>query len=231
MAGLTAKGLATRQRIINGAAEVIRESGLEAATLDEIRVRTATSKSQLFHYFPNGRQQLMLAVAAYEADRVLSDQQPYLSALTSWDAWQKWRSAVIRRYRQQGRTCPIAVLMSEIGRTDPASQEITRSLLLRWRSELATGIRAMQADGTTRTLLDPDRYAGALIAAIQGGVAILLATGSSTDLESALELLLEPLRPDPAGDCADLYARRQEKATGSGCRAEASAGKDDDRAR
>ena len=196
MTGLTAKGLATRQRIIKGAAEVIRESGVDAATLDEIRGQTATSKSQLFHYFPEGRQQLLLAVAAYEADRVLSDQQPYLSALTSWEAWQKWRSTVIRRYRRQGRTCPIAVLMSELGRADPASQEITRSLLLRWRGELATGIRAMQAGATTGPLLDPDRYAGALIAAIQGGVAILLATGSSTDLESALDLLLEPLRPE-----------------------------------
>lgn len=196
MTGLTAKGVATRQRIIDGAAEVIRESGVEAATLDEIRLQTATSKSQLFHYFPEGRQQLLLAVAAYEADRVLSDQQPYLSALTSWEAWQKWRSAVIRRYRRQGRTCPIAVLMSELGRADPASQAITRSLLTRWRTELAAGVRAMQTGATTGSLPDPDRYAGALIAAIQGGVAILLATGSSTDLESALDLLLEPLRPE-----------------------------------
>jgi AcrR family transcriptional regulator len=195
MTGLTAKGVATRQRIIDGAAEVIRESGVEAATLDVIRLQTATSKSQLFHYFPEGRQELLLAVAAFEADRVLSDQQPYLSALTSWEAWQKWRSAVIGRYRRQGRTCPIAVLMSELGRADPASQEITRSLLMRWRTELAAGVRAMQAGATRGPLIDPDRYAGALIAAIQGGVAILLATGSSTDLESALDLLLEPLRP------------------------------------
>jgi hypothetical protein len=86
--------------------------------------------------------------------------------------------------------------MSELGRADPASQEITRSLLMRWRTELAAGVRAMQTGATTGSLLDPDRYAGALIAAIQGGVAILLATGSSTDLESALDLLLEPLRPE-----------------------------------
>jgi hypothetical protein len=116
--------------------------------------------------------------------------------LTSWEAWQKWRSAVVRRYRRQGRTCPIAVLMSELGRADPASQEITRSLLMRWRTELAAGVRATQTGATRGPLLDPDRYAGALIAAVQGGVAILLATGSSTDLESALDLLLEPLRPE-----------------------------------
>jgi AcrR family transcriptional regulator len=195
MTGVTAKGAATRQRIIEGAAQVVRQVGVDAATLDEIGRHTATSKSQLFHYFPDGRRQLLLAVAGFEADRVLSDQQPHLSALTSWDAWQKWRATVIRRYRRQGQSCPIAVLMSELDRTDSAAQEVTRSLLLRWRNDLAAGVRAMQAGEGVSSTVDPDRYAGALIAAIQGGVAILLATGSSADLESVLDLLLEPLRP------------------------------------
>ncbi len=82
---------------------------------------TRTSKkSQLFHYFPGGKEQLLLAVAALESQRVLDDQQPHLSALTSWAAWQRWRDSVVDRYRRQGQNCPIAVLMSEIGRTTQA---------------------------------------------------------------------------------------------------------------
>ncbi|HEY6786687.1 MAG TPA: hypothetical protein VI365_05175 [Trebonia sp.] len=46
---LTPKGAATRGRIVEGAAAEIRESGV-TATLDDILVRTGTSKSQLFHY-------------------------------------------------------------------------------------------------------------------------------------------------------------------------------------
>jgi AcrR family transcriptional regulator len=191
MTGITATGLATRERIVEGAAATIREFGVPEATLDAIRARTATSKSQLFHYFPGGRQELLLAVAHHEADRVLSDQQPHLSALTTWDAWQRWRTAVVRRYRRQGRACPLAVLMTELGRSDPAAQEVTRSLFMRWRRELAAGVAAMQ--GTTATL-DPDRYAGAIIATVQGGVSLLLATGSSRELEDGLDLMLEPLR-------------------------------------
>jgi AcrR family transcriptional regulator len=191
MTGITAKGLATRERIVEGAAATIREFGVPEATLDAIRARTETSKSQLFHYFPGGRQELLLAVAHHEADRVLSDQQPHLSALTTWDAWQRWRTAVVRRYRRQGRTCPLAVLMTELGRSDPAAQEVTRSLFMQWRRELAAGVAAMQ--GTTATL-DPDRYAGAIIATVQGGVSLLLATGSTRELEDGLDLMLEPLR-------------------------------------
>jgi AcrR family transcriptional regulator len=37
---LTAKGQATRQRIIEGAAAEIRERGVTVATLDDIRART-----------------------------------------------------------------------------------------------------------------------------------------------------------------------------------------------
>jgi AcrR family transcriptional regulator len=91
---LTPKGQATRARIIEGAAEVLREQGAAFPTLDDMRNRSGTSKSQLFHYFPDGKDQLLLAVAQYEADRVLDDQQPYLSCLDSWQAWYRWRDTV-----------------------------------------------------------------------------------------------------------------------------------------
>jgi hypothetical protein len=45
--------------------------------------------------------------------------------------------------------------------------------------------------GTTATL-DPDRCA--IIATVQGGVSLLLATGSTRELEDGLDLMLEPLR-------------------------------------
>jgi hypothetical protein len=80
---LTAKGQATRQRIIECATAEIRDRGVAVATLDDIRARTQTSKSQLFHYFPDGKEQLLLAVAEYESKTVLDDQQPYVDALTS----------------------------------------------------------------------------------------------------------------------------------------------------
>ena len=142
---LTAKGRATRQRIIEGAATEIRRRGVTATTLDDIRARTQTSKSQLFHYFPDGKDQLLLAVAEQEAQTVLDDQQPHLGALTSWAAWQRWRDAVVDRYRRQGQHCPLAVLMSEIGRTTPGAQAVTSALMSRWHDEIAAGVRHMQS--------------------------------------------------------------------------------------
>lgn len=191
---LTTKGRATRQRIIEGAAAEIRARGVALTTLEDVMSRTSTSKSQLFHYFPGGKEQLLLAVAVFESQMVLDDQQPYLGALTSWAAWQRWRDSVVDRYRRQGQNCPIAVLMSEIGRTTPGAEAVTAELIARWRAAIATGIRAMQAQGKVPDSVDAERAAAALLAGIQGGVGIMLATGDLTFLEAALDEGIDALR-------------------------------------
>ncbi|PRY44581.1 TetR/AcrR family transcriptional regulator [Umezawaea tangerina] len=191
---LTKKGAATRLRIVDAAATEIRERGVTAVTLEDVGRRSATGKSQLFHYFPDGKEQLLLAVAQREADRVLEDQQPHLGELTSWDAWDRWRDAVVERYRRQGVHCPLGVLITEVGRHTPAAQAVTGLLLERWQREVRAGIGHMRSEGLVGEHVDPDRAAGAVIAAIQGGVAILMSTGSSRHLESALDLCLDYLR-------------------------------------
>ena len=191
---LTAKGAATRDRIVTAAAAEIRERGISAVKLDDIGRRSRTGKSQLFHYFPEGKEQLLLAVAEREAEQVLEDQEPHLGQLTSWDAWAEWRDAVVEKYRRQGVNCPLGVLISEIGRHTPAAQAVTGKLLEQWQRRLELGIEDMKAAGEIRAEVDPARASAALVAAIQGGVAILMASGSSTQLEYALDLCLDYLR-------------------------------------
>jgi AcrR family transcriptional regulator len=191
---LTAKGAATRQRIVEGAAAEIREHGAVATKLEDICVRTRVSKGQIFHYFPGGKEELLLAVAAREADRVLEDQQPYLGDLTSWQAWRDWRDAVVSRYRRQGVNCPLGVLITELGRGSPAAQALTAQLIGQWQAALRAGVEHMQRAGDISPGLDPDRTAAALLAAVQGGVTILMSTGQITHLEAALDTALDLLR-------------------------------------
>ncbi|MEV5493980.1 TetR/AcrR family transcriptional regulator [Nonomuraea fuscirosea] len=193
MPTLTRKGAATRQRILDGAAAHIREFGVAATTLDDVLSRTATSKSQLFHYFPGGREELLLAVARFEADRVLEDQQPQLGYLTSWQAWREWRDKVVERYRRQGRHCPLNSVMSYLGNTTPAAQAVVSELMSRWQREIGAGVRHMQAIGEIDPGLDPDRAAAAVLACIQGGVLIQLSTGEITHLEAALDMAIAHL--------------------------------------
>ncbi|MFI0240608.1 TetR/AcrR family transcriptional regulator [Streptomyces sp. NPDC016845] len=191
---LTAKGRATRARIVEGAAEVLREQGVSFTRLDDIRDRTATSKSQLFHYFPGGKDDLLLAVAQFEADRVLEDQQPHLGRLDSWESWQRWRDVVVERYELQGDHCPLGALFLQVGRSSPGAQAIVTELMRQWQEQLARGVRAMQDKGLASPRLDTDRTAAALLAGVQGGVTIMMSTGDSTHLRAALDTGIEHLR-------------------------------------
>ncbi|MGW5462693.1 TetR/AcrR family transcriptional regulator [Streptomyces sp. NPDC003996] len=191
---LTAKGKATRNRIVEGAAAVLRERGVASVTLDDVMARTSTSKSQLFHYFPAGKDELLLAVARFEADQVIEDQQPYLGCLDSWEAWERWRDVVVERYEAQGDQCPLGSLFLQIGRSTPGARAIVIELMRRWQESLAAGIRALQATGRLPADLDVDVRAAALLAAIQGGVSILLSTGGSAHLRAALDQGIADLR-------------------------------------
>lgn len=195
---LTRKGAATKQRIIEGAAEEIRDQGVFSLRLDDVMARTATSKSQLFHYFPGGKDELLLAVARYEAARVIDDQQPELGSLTSWDAWWQWRDKVVARYRAQGENCPLHTAVSQLGTATDAARAVARELLQQWQDQLAAGIRHMQHIGEAPTELNADREAAALLAGVQGGVMILLTTGGIAHLEAALDRGIAHLR-GPAG--------------------------------
>ncbi|GAA0581488.1 TetR/AcrR family transcriptional regulator [Kribbella sandramycini] len=195
---LTAKGLATRGRIVAAAADEIRERGIGVVTLDDVGRRSKTGKSQLFHYFPDGKEQLLLAVAEREAERVIEDQEPQLTELKSWAAWDEWRDVLVAKYRRQGVNCPLGVLITEIGRHTPAAQAVTAKLLTQWQHRVQTGIEDMQASGDIRADVDPAHAAAALMAAIQGGVAILMSSGSSEHLEHALDLCLDYLRIRPS---------------------------------
>ncbi|MEV7682791.1 TetR/AcrR family transcriptional regulator [Streptomyces sp. NPDC088341] len=121
---LTAKGTATRQRMVKSAARTIRDRGPAKAGLDDIRADTSTSKSQVFHYFPDGKADLLLAVARHEAEQVLAEQQPMLGDLTSWPKWEAWRQRVIERYDAQRDKCPLTALTAQLNMADPAVREL-----------------------------------------------------------------------------------------------------------
>jgi AcrR family transcriptional regulator len=83
---LTPKGAASRARIVEAAADLILARGVGGTRLDDIRTGTATSKSQLFHYFPGGKSDLVTAIASLQAERVLDAQRPFLETLDTWEA-------------------------------------------------------------------------------------------------------------------------------------------------
>ena len=96
---LTARGAATRSRVVNAAADLIYEHGVDRTSLDEVMAASSVSKSQLYHYFAD-KDALVLEVIALQAERALAAQRPHLGALDSLRALRAWGQAIIRLNEQ-----------------------------------------------------------------------------------------------------------------------------------
>ncbi|MCW2982497.1 MAG: putative transcriptional regulator, TetR family [Conexibacter sp.] len=193
MQQLTTKGEATRARIVEATADRILAAGIGATSLDDVRADTATSKSQVFHYFPGGKAELVRAVVALQGERVLDAQRPALDELDSLASWEAWRDALLAHYAgQNGWGCPIGSLSAEAAGTDAALAGEIDAYMRRWRGLLQAGLERMAAAGTLDA--DPKRLAAAIFAAVQGGLLLTRTEHALWPLEAALDGVLVQLR-------------------------------------
>lgn len=188
MAELTEKGRRTRQRIVEATALRILDAGIDGTSLDEVRAATLTSKSQLFHYFPGGKAELVREVARWEGEQLLAAQEPHLGDLSTWQSWAAWRRGLEDYYLGLGRwACPIGSLTAQMAAADDETAAFLREAWTAWRTRLADGVRRMQAGGLVDPGADPDRLAASVLAAIQGGLLLSQPERASWPLEAALD--------------------------------------------
>lgn len=185
---LTARGAATRARIVEAAADLIYAHGVERTSLDEVMAASGVSKSQLYHYFAD-KDALALAVIARQTERVLAAQRPHLESLDSLSALRAWRDALVRlNEAAQGRGCPLGSLASELANdSEPARKRLADSFSL-WRDRIETGLAKMRERGELAASADPRELALALLGAVQGGLLLAKTTRSSRPLEIAVDM-------------------------------------------
>lgn len=188
---LTARGRATRERIVAAAATLIHQRGVAGTSLDDVRAVTGTSKSQLYHYFGD-KAALVGAVVERQVQQVLRAQEAELDGLDSMAALRRWRDRVVAINRQADCVggCPLGRLASELAGSDPGARAGLASGFDAWRERLAAGLRVMQVRGELAADADPDALALGLLAALQGGLLLARAARSIAPLEVALDLAL-----------------------------------------
>ncbi|MGE5158556.1 MAG: TetR/AcrR family transcriptional regulator [Gemmatimonas sp.] len=188
---LTARGAATRSRIVNAAADLIYERGVERTSLDEVMAAGGVSKSQLYHYFAD-KDALVREVIARQTERILEAQQPHLEMLDSLPALRAWRDAIVRLNKAaHSRGCPLGSLANELANdSEPARKRLAESFA-EWRDSLERGLATMRERGELAASADPHELALALLAAVQGGLLLAKTTRSSRPLEIALDMAID----------------------------------------
>jgi len=188
---LTERGAATRSRIVNAAADLMYEHGMEGTSLDEVMAASGVSKSQLYHYFTD-KDALVLAVIALQAERVLDAQRPHLEALDSLPAIRAWRDAIVRLNKVADyRGCPLGSLASELANDSEDARKRLAAGFAIWRERIQRGLKKMRERGELAASADPHELALALLAAVEGGLLLAKTTHSSRPLEIALDMAVE----------------------------------------
>jgi TetR/AcrR family transcriptional regulator, transcriptional repressor for nem operon len=188
---LTARGAATRSRIVEAAADLIYAHGVERTSLDDVMAATGVSKSQLYHYFAD-KDALVLEVIALQAERVLAAQQPHLGALDSLRALRAWGQAIIRLNElvHMGG-CPLGSLASELANTSESARKRLADSFSMWRERIEEGLLKMRQRGELAASADPHDLALALLSAVEGGLLLAKTTHSSRPLEIALDMAID----------------------------------------
>ncbi len=168
---LTAKGRATRDRIVDAAAQLIVTEGLSASNMENVRRAASVSGSQLAHYFSD-KSALIRAVIRRQIGVVLDfHREPALNGLRSLDDFERWIDLNMRYLRRIGYfgTPTYHALAAQLAKSDEATRDTLGWGYRQWVDLLESAIRQLKQDGVLGPDADPRRIALVIVSAHQGG--------------------------------------------------------------
>jgi AcrR family transcriptional regulator len=188
----TAKGRATRDRIVGEAAEIVYANGVANTSLHDVQEAAGVSGSQMYHYFPD-KTLLVHAVVDRQREILLERQGKLLERLDSLEGFRAWRDHTVRaaRRRQSRGGCPIGSLASELSDHDPVARAELAETFQMWSGAFRDGLRAMQDRGELSAEADPEALGYAVLAAAEGGLLIAKAMRDTAPLEMALDAAID----------------------------------------
>lgn len=186
---LTRKGVETRARIVDAAAELIFRQGVAGTTVEEVRDGAHVSNSQLYHYFED-KPALVRAVIERQAERAISTQEQF--DLSSLDGLREWRDFVVAHNRDGSGHggCPIGSLGPQLAETEPEARVALAAAFKRWEASITAGLLRMHALGRLAPEADPRQLALATLAALEGGLLLAQIQRDSEPLAAALDAML-----------------------------------------
>jgi len=192
---LTAKGAATRERIVSTASDLMYAQGVERTSLDDVVEASGTGKSQLYHYFAD-KNELVGEVVTTQIERVVTSQAPLLEHLDSMRGLERWRDAVVagNRSRHGMHGCPLGSLVSELADRSERAREALVTGFDAWESLFVDGLLRMQGTGELGQDAEPVTLATGLMAALQGGLLLAQARRDPESLAVALDMALAQIR-------------------------------------
>src|SRR5690606_34001617 len=144
----TARGRATRKRILDAAADLIQRHGVAAVTLDDVERAAGVGRSQLYHYFDD-RDDLIRSVVHSTVDTVLAAQEPLLLKVNSLAGIDRWCDVIVASGTRQDavRGGAIASLPRQLSGRDDLARQAFVAASARWEAPIIAGLHRTQEPG------------------------------------------------------------------------------------
>jgi TetR/AcrR family transcriptional repressor of nem operon len=191
---MTRRGRASRERIVERAAELFAGRGIAATSVDEVLAAAGAGKGQFYHYF-RGRDELAAAAVGYRCAQVVAGLTEALGDVSSLAGLEQALAGFVAGFEQSGMPgCPIGTLASEVaGRNEEARQQAAAGFDA-WERLLAQALERMRQGGELRAGADPAVLATGLLASIEGGMVLSQARKDMTSLRVAVDTGLAGVR-------------------------------------
>ena len=187
----TARGAATRARIVDAATDLVRVHGVANTTIDAVIEASQASKSQVYHYFAD-KDDLVLAVIQRQAECVLGAHEELLRKLNSIAGLRRWRDAVVELTRKTSCAggCPLGSLAAELAET-PRTRAALAASFAQWASYFEMAFARMQTRAGKRPGNNLKELSEAMLAGLQGGLLLAQTMRSTRPLELALDMAID----------------------------------------
>ncbi len=187
----TARGAATRARIVDAATELVRTHGAANTTIDAVIESSKVSKSQVYHYFAD-KDDLVLAVIQRQTECVLGTHEELLRKLNSLAGIRRWRDAVVELTRKTNCKggCPLGSLAAELSEA-PRTRAALAEGFARWASYFEAAFARMQTRAGVKPSVDLQELSEAMLASLQGGLLLAQTIRSTRPLELALDMAID----------------------------------------
>jgi TetR/AcrR family transcriptional regulator, transcriptional repressor for nem operon len=191
---ITRRGRASRERIVERAAELFAERGIAATTVDEVLAAAGAGKGQFYHYF-RGRDELAAAAVGIRCAQVVAGLTEALGGVSSLAGLEQALTGFVAGFEQSGmRGCPIGTLAAEVaGRNEDARLQAAAGFDA-WERLLADALERMRQRGELRADAPSAVLATGLLASIEGGMVLSQARKDMTSLRIAVEAGLGQVR-------------------------------------
>jgi len=190
----TGRGRASRERIVERAAELFAAQGISATSVDEVLMAAGAGKGQFYHYF-RGRDELAAAVVGHRCTQAVARLTGALGGVSSLAGLEQALAGFIAGFEQMGMPgCPIGTLATEVaGRNEDARLQAAAGFDA-WERLLTDALERMRQRGELRADAEPAALATGLLASIEGGMVLSQTRKDIASLRIAVEAGLGPVR-------------------------------------